>query len=463
MMPSDIKLPRNPKSCFLNLSYTFGNSPGGIEQIISDYFKGRGFEIKTGRMAQAGEKLDKGILQVIKSCGFGIVVYNELRHNISYEWGIMDGLGIPAILFKNTNTHIDLDQDISDKKGTTFVGYAGESDKKEIIEELEKSKSLKAAIENVERLVGEQISPEKTEETIAVSKLIVESNIPLGELVIGENKESIKEMNEIIDAMDKVKHLTAVGRFNKANVYYYAGRYEDSEEELRNVIKLNPDYAEAHYNLGILFYNLKRFGEAEKEYRGAIRINPDFAEAHINLGILLKGSKRFNEAEKEYRGAIRINPDYVEAHINLGILLHNLKRFNEAEGEYREAIRINPDFAEAHGNLGDLLKDLKQFDEAEKEWREAIRINPDFAEAHGNLGILLKGSKRFNEAEGEYREAIRINPDFAEAHNNLGILLSETERPEEAKKELKTAKKLFEKQEREADVKKVDGLLKLIR
>jgi nucleoside 2-deoxyribosyltransferase len=103
MIPSETQQLKNPKSYFLNLSYTSGESPSKIEQIISKYFGEMGFEVKTGRRARAGEKLDKGILQVIKSCGFGIVVYNELRHNISYEWGIMDALGIPVIPFKNAN------------------------------------------------------------------------------------------------------------------------------------------------------------------------------------------------------------------------------------------------------------------------------------------------------------------------------------------------------------------------
>jgi len=101
-----------------------GDKPSKIESIITKYFEERGFEVKTGRMASAGEKTDKGVLGVIKSCGFGIVVYNELRHNISYEWGIMDALDLYVVPFKDANTHIDLDRDLSDKKGTTFVLYS---------------------------------------------------------------------------------------------------------------------------------------------------------------------------------------------------------------------------------------------------------------------------------------------------------------------------------------------------
>ncbi|HHE40940.1 MAG TPA: tetratricopeptide repeat protein [Candidatus Cloacimonetes bacterium] len=99
------------------------------------------------------------------------------------------------------------------------------------------------------------------------------------------------------------------------------------------------------------------------------------------------------------------------------------------------------------------------YNRAIEYYREAIRINPDDAAAHYNLGSALQNLERYDEAEEEYREAIRINPDLAEAHANLSILLLKAKRPEDAKKEFEIAKELFEKQGREADVKKMEELL----
>lgn len=83
-----------------------------------------------------------------------------------------------------------------------------------------------------------------------------------------------------------------------------------------------------------------------------MRINLDFAQAHYNLGNLLKNLKRFEEAEREYRETIRINPDYGEAHGNLGILYSRLEKTEEAKKELETAKRL----FEAQGRGEDVKK-----------------------------------------------------------------------------------------------------------
>ena len=221
--------------------------------------------------------------------------------------------------------------------------------------------------------------------------------------------------------------------------------------------------AESLFYLGNAFYMDKKYENGEKSYKECLRIGPETAEAHNNLGLLLDDMGRKEDAEVEYRDALRINPDFAEMHYNLGNLLKNKGRIEDAEVEYRDALRINPDFADAHNNLGLLLDDMGRKEDAEAEYRDALRINPDFADAHNNLGNLLNNKGRIEDAEAEYREALRINSDSAEAHANLGILYSKTGKNEEAKKELEIAKRLFDEQGREADVKKTEELLKSLK
>src|SRR5215831_8106421 len=74
--------------------------------------------------------------------------------------------------------------------------------------------------------------------------------------------------------------------------------------------------AEKEVKLGI---ELKSKGDrigAEGHYREAIRLDPRYAEAHYNYGILLTERGDTNAAISEYKRAIEIEKNYAEAHFN---------------------------------------------------------------------------------------------------------------------------------------------------
>jgi tetratricopeptide (TPR) repeat protein len=164
--------------------------------------------------------------------------------------------------------------------------------------------------------------------------------------------------------------------------------------------------------------------EAIAEFREVVRLKPDFAQAHINLGVALRDQGKLTEAIAELREAIRLKPDDAQAHSHLGNTRRDQGKFTEAIAAYSTAIRLKPDDAAAHIRLGAILCDVKHdYTGAEPELREAIRLKPDDAAAHMNLGVALRGQGKLPEAIAEFREAIRLKPDDAEAHFSLGYAL----------------------------------------
>jgi tetratricopeptide (TPR) repeat protein len=95
--------------------------------------------------------------------------------------------------------------------------------------------------------------------------------------------------------------------------------------------------------------------EAIAYYQQALRINPDYAEVHYNLGIVLAQVGRVPEAIAQYEQALRIKPDYAKAYNGLGLALKRMGRVSEAAGQYEQALRINPDYPEALNDLAWIL------------------------------------------------------------------------------------------------------------
>jgi tetratricopeptide (TPR) repeat protein len=168
--------------------------------------------------------------------------------------------------------------------------------------------------------------------------------------------------------------------FIEGNRILKAGDTRGAEACFRELIRLLPDFAEAHARLGKLLDQEGMPAEAERHYLQSIALNPDQGEIHISLGVLLTSRKRFEEAEAHYRRALELIPDSAAAWLNLGVLQACRKEENEAELSYRIALAINPDYRLAHFNLSYLLLRQGRFEEGwrsleMREWYRQLEKN----------------------------------------------------------------------------------------
>ena len=127
-------------------------------------------------------------------------------------------------------------------------------------------------------------------------------------------------------------------------------RHREAVALLEHVTSLQPQSAEACYNLGGALNALGKFERAAQCFEKALELRPDFAEAPSSLGNALAAAGRLDEAELAYRRALALRPDFAEAVYNLGNLLHLEGRLAEAIDCYRSAFTFRPSFVAAHSN-----------------------------------------------------------------------------------------------------------------
>ncbi len=230
----------------------------------------------------------------------------------------------------------------------------------------------------------------------------------------GDNSQAVNLIEK------SVKIYPGPAAFNHLGASLRAlGRFEEAEKSYRKALKLQPDFADAHYNLGNTLTDLTRHKEAEKAYRNALDLRPDYAEAYCNLGSLLVDLGRPEEAEKACLQALAFRPGYAKAYYNLGNALHILERFSEAEQAYNQAIKLHPHFAEAYHNLGNTLLDMKRPSEAKEAYRKSLELDPGKAEVYNCLGNLLFDAGQREEAIICFRRALEIKPNFHSTRSNL--------------------------------------------
>ena len=62
--------------------------------------------------------------------------------------------------------------------------------------------------------------------------------------------------------------------------------HAEVRQSFLNVIKYNPNYADAHFNLGSVYLRLEELANLEMYYKKALAINPQCHLSLFNLGML---------------------------------------------------------------------------------------------------------------------------------------------------------------------------------
>jgi tetratricopeptide (TPR) repeat protein len=254
----------------------------------------------------------------------------------------------------------------------------------------------------------------------------------------GNLKQAEESYQEVLRAdPNQAEALNGLG-----GIALYRGQYAQAIAWQRRAVALQGTNAGMHNNLGAIYLAAGQHGEAEVCCRQALRLKPDLAEAYFNLGNVLKERGQSHDAIAQYQLAVLVRPDLVEASLRLGLILRAEGRRQEALAQLRQALRARPDHAEVHGLLGTVLREMDRRDEAVTHFRQAHRLKPHEARHLFRLGEALLEQSQEEEAGTNLREAVRLQPRWAEAHRLLGRALLKRDRLEEAVSHLQQALQL---------------------
>ena len=242
----------------------------------------------------------------------------------------------------------------------------------------------------------------------------------------GEQLAGMGEVDGAIKAFRRaifINPQNADAHYNLGVLLRNQGHLNDAVENYIKVTAIQPDYINAHYNLGNILKELGRLEEAASSYQTVLSIQGDHIDARNNLGTVLQDLGRPEDALAIYHSALEIKPEYAEGLTNFGNALQDLGRFEESITSYTKALKIQPGNARTHCNLGKAYEELGQLNEAIKSLRMALSLTPNYAEAHCNLGAVYKGMGQVEKSVKSFRNAVGVEPKHAESHNNLALAL----------------------------------------
>jgi tetratricopeptide (TPR) repeat protein len=86
--------------------------------------------------------------------------------------------------------------------------------------------------------------------------------------------------------------------------------------------------------------------KALAHFRIVTEMEPDLAEAHYEVGLGLEKREEYDEAARSFEKAVNLVGDEPDYYFHLGLAYRQLRRFAEAATAFRSVLRFQPTNAE---------------------------------------------------------------------------------------------------------------------
>ena len=174
----------------------------------------------------------------------------------------------------------------------------------------------------------------------------------------GDTSAAIQELQSVI-----AEYPEFMLAYNEMGVLYLKlNELQKADDALQAATKLEPKAFMPKMNRGIVLVTQKRYAEAETLLREVVKVKPDLAVAHYFLGQAVAYLGNFDEAEKELLKAVELGGDQMkEAHRLLAIIYSSRGDKKNAITELETYLKLVPTTPDAE-QLRKVIQKLKGVD-----------------------------------------------------------------------------------------------------
>ena len=181
----------------------------------------------------------------------------------------------------------------------------------------------------------------------------------------------------------------------EGNKYLDASENEKAIEAYKQAVALNPDLADAHFQLGVAYGLVEKQEEVvedklpgEEDETASKKGKKQVKEKKTNSDV------SFENAIKVYKKIVAKNPKDDAAFYNLGRAFNKLDDDKEAQKALQSAVKLKPENGEYQTEYGTILIKLAQYDEAIRALKKAVEVDEANLRAAEMLEQAEAGKKR---------------------------------------------------------------------
>jgi tetratricopeptide (TPR) repeat protein len=165
------------------------------------------------------------------------------------------------------------------------------------------------------------------------------------------------------------KDLVGRAYGNRGNARSRQGKLDQALIDYTTAINLCPWSVDPVLNRGVAYENMGRFEESVQDYRSVLAVQPDDPSAWNNLGNVSGwGLGRWKEAAGYFEKAIKLAPQFSFAAANRALALYEAGEVGTAVREMQKLLRRYPGFDDMRAALAAAYWQAGKTGEAEMEW-----------------------------------------------------------------------------------------------
>jgi tetratricopeptide (TPR) repeat protein len=194
-----------------------------------------------------------------------------------------------------------------------------------------------------------------------------------------------------------------------------AGDLDTAAAGFAEIVKQQPTFAEAHFNLGLVNEERGHYDEAIASFQKALTLKPHLHGANLFLGIT---QFRLNHLDAAHAAVAKETVSYpkdASAWMWLGVVCLAQDKAEDAAAALDNAAKLNPDDEDIfyHRGRAHLLV-------SKNSYARMFKLNANSWLVHRVLAQADSEAERHTEAIAEYEAAIKLAPGQPGLHEELG-------------------------------------------
>lgn len=198
-------------------------------------------------------------------------------------------------------------------------------------------------------------------------------------------------------------------------------QYEDGLKTLDQIIRIDPQSAEAYFMTGAILRETGDRNRAINAFQRSTELDPDNMDAWIALGNLFDELKN-PIALKYFDNALKVAPENPFAIHAKAYYLQNHGQPMEAIEMYKDINRRHPGYVDAYLNTGVLYLTMDSLEQAWQHFNIAVNNSPMDPRGYYFRGLVNEQKGDTEAAIKDYKQALAFDPNYLEAKEALEIL-----------------------------------------